>query len=568
MSAETSKSRMGGNMATVTGAVLGAGALVFWPSFLVLAGGMGRWTGALTVIGLGAALSCFWVFAGYHLVTGFYSLALRRYEHGGEKVAMETPARVAVLLATRNDFRADVAEGLAALEWPGLVLLVCDDSPPEAMEARQRVDAFAAQPRSSEVRVLRREGRTGYKAGNLNAALRQLGEEFDYFIVADADGTLPVDFIPRALAAMQQGSADGERVAFVQARQEAEEAQPGTVAWALGPLVGAHFCWQVRARAEEGFAMFYGHGALISMEAWRAAGGFPEIATEDLAFSMELRRLGWRGVYADGIVCQEEVPPTIARYGRRTEKWIRGTAECWRRHGWAFLRAGHIPWREKADAFATAAFHFLPLAGLAYFLLLAWPFPLAMASLHAARGGLPQPAPPDATEWWYRVRTGLSGGWELPEWMLLEMLLLLGGSLVLWATWLAGGKGRALRGLAAYLLTVTLWLGSLVRDSMAVLAYLFTGRAPFPVTGEETKGMRPAGCVAESRWVQLLTLVFAAFMLVASWRWSHLWLGAPGVASLWVVLRSGVARLRWWDWCWVAIPGLLGGASLAVKSCG
>ena len=48
----------------------------------------------------------------------------------------------------------------------------------------------------------------------------------------------------------------------------------------MGVAVGAHFRHVVRGRQAGGFVMFYGHGALISMKAWRAVGGFPALCAK------------------------------------------------------------------------------------------------------------------------------------------------------------------------------------------------------------------------------------------------------------------------------------------------
>ena len=96
------------------------------------------------------------------------------------------------------------------------------------------------------------------------------------------------------------------------------------------------------------------HGALLSVQAWREVGGFPEIVTEDLAFSMRLRVAGWRGGYAESMFCLEEFPLTLPQLRKRTDKWIRGTAECLKVYGPDFFKARCIPFREKLDVFMHA----------------------------------------------------------------------------------------------------------------------------------------------------------------------------------------------------------------------
>ena len=574
------------------------------------------------------AIGGFWVAAVglcamplYFLAMGLISAAGRAAEGdvlGSSREAVPSSraaAKVAVLYTTRNDFNPEAVDRLRRSGYERRGIFVCDDSTEAAW--RLRVDKWVRTEQATGrgggpeenlrgstesfetpgfVRVMRRDGRRGFKAGNLNAVLNEIQHRFDYFVVCDADGELPADFIERCLERLRReeagagaeggengDSADGQgtvldgqsgdngalnrggRIAFVQARQDAAEGAPGTLARALGPVVGAHFRWLVRAREREGFLMFYGHGALISMEAWREAGGFPEIATEDLAFSLELRRRGWRGVYADDIVCRESVPPTADRLGRRSEKWIRGTMECLRRHGPAFWRAKPVPWWEKADVLVNGLFHLMPVPSLVFFLLLCGPYPLAMASLDRTHSGLPPVAPPTFEEWWHRAVGHLHSGPGGADWTALAVVLWLGGSVAVWSALTRGGLRSRLCGLFTYAVVITLWLGGLVRDSVAALAYVVTGKAVFPVTADSSRASKS---LAETWWVKALTLVFAGVTGWGAWRWADLWLLAPALASLWVGLRGNVERLRFFDRVWIALPGSLGVACLLFRVLG
>ncbi|MGI8605330.1 MAG: glycosyltransferase [Verrucomicrobiales bacterium] len=434
-------------------------------------------------------------------------------------VAATWPA-VAVLYPTRNDFCETAVERLCSLNYPNSTVFICDDSTLE--EFRTRADVWAEG--KPQVRVMRRDGRRGFKAGNLNRVLNLIESDFEFFVVCDADGLLPVDFIQACLVHFERsedfhslsnvrpvrrasglsagpafqsvGNGQTERppdgtgqrpvlptyLAFVQARQEALPAMRGTWADALGAVVGTHFRWQVRARSRAGFVMFYGHGALVSLEAWRQSGGFPEIATEDLAFSLELRSKGWCGIYADDIICQEAFPPTLGQLSRRNEKWIRGTAECLRKHGRRFFLAPGISWTEKADVAANAAFHFLPCIMLLFLILLAWPLPWLIQDFRAPAShfgpALPIGVPP--FDWMFGVPQERFWSWD---WLILTLLLFAAGSLPAWHA-LRGHPRSIAKAVFTWAATISVWLGSLVHDSLAAAAYLFTRKAPFAATGD------------------------------------------------------------------------------------
>lgn len=311
-------------------------------------------------VGLGlfmAMLSLFWFFGVYYVlvaVRGIWHSTVRTEVPQWIKQVPSYAPRGLLLYPTRNDFRREPVEALRRVSGRCEVV-ICDDSTLDRYT--REIDAMVAEVPPTDglnpVRVVRRPASSGgWKAGNVNHALRQSGLDCDYFAICDADGIFPPDFVEKLLPHLRTADDDEDvPIAFAQARQEGNPAQPDAFGRAMSAAVGAHFRHVVRARDTGGFTMFYGHGALISMKAWQAVGGFPEIVTEDLAFSLKLRAAGWRGVYVDDLV----FPATWLKLRRRSEKWIRGTAECLREHLRPFLRSKHVPWWEKLDVLVHGA---------------------------------------------------------------------------------------------------------------------------------------------------------------------------------------------------------------------
>src|SRR5205085_191339 len=60
---------------------------------------------------------------------------------------------------------------------------------------------------------------------------------------------------------------------------------------------------------------------------WEDIGGFPEIVSEDLAFAVEARKKGWRGYFAEHVICYEEFPQDFRAFRIRHMKWTRGTCQ-------------------------------------------------------------------------------------------------------------------------------------------------------------------------------------------------------------------------------------------------
>jgi GT2 family glycosyltransferase len=226
---------------------------------------------------------------------------------------------------------------------------------------RSQVDRFAAR-HPGTVRVVRRSDRRGFKAGNINHALETVAKE-PLFALADADEILPPDFLAR-LAPRLVADAD---CGFVQASHRYNPEAPTAFSAALGAGIDSHWRWYQPLRNRYGFVMLLGHGAVLRRAAWQAVGGFPEIVSEDLAFALRIREHGFRGQFAEDVVCYEDFPETMRAFRIRHMKWTRGTCEFLRKEMGRALRSSRIPLVEKLDVlFPTLN---LPLS-LLYFLFI------------------------------------------------------------------------------------------------------------------------------------------------------------------------------------------------------
>lgn len=283
-----------------------------------------------------------WIYAAYNIAVIVFGLWRRRAPPAVDAVAgsAEQPA-VALLYTTCNDFAEASVLSCIAQDYPGCRVYILDDSSDPAY--RRRVDALAAAHRG-RVTVVRRGDRCGFKAGNLNHALRTVARE-PLFVLVDADELLPADFllrlVPRLLALPDCG--------FIQANHRSNPDSRSLLARELGPGVDSHWRWYHPIRNDYGFVMLLGHGALVRREAWVDAGGFPEIVSEDLAFALRAREAGWRGVFAEDVICYEEFPADVRAFRIRHMKWTRGTCEFLAREAGRLLRSRRISWVEKLD---------------------------------------------------------------------------------------------------------------------------------------------------------------------------------------------------------------------------
>lgn len=252
-----------------------------------------------------------------------------------------TPA-IALLYTTMNDFSEKAALSCVNQNYPTFHVYLLDDSC--VPHYKSRVDQFNESfPRATT--VVRRENREGFKAGNLNHALRLVAHEYEFFAVCDADGVLPPDFLTRMLPHFSD-----DKVGFVQACQR--PVLPNDASrFAADLIVGGQIYWErlFSHAARYGFVMFHGHGGVIRTKVWQEAGGFPLVVSEDLEFSTRIRRLGYSGIIADDVVCDEDFPPSHSAFCKRQLKYLRGTCEHLKRDMLLFLCSLRIPWFEKAD---------------------------------------------------------------------------------------------------------------------------------------------------------------------------------------------------------------------------
>ena len=336
----------------------------FDPRILALLSTKAGLVGKLSVITFVVCLNYLWFLTIYFVVVIFVSNWLRRREPADPPLPpLKTFPAVAILYPTRNDFREDAVENLLRLDYPHYTLFVLDDSTLD--EYRKRIDAWTVKQKGRVV-VIRRALHEGYKAGNVNHALRQIKTEYPYFAICDSDGFFPPNFIKDLLPYFEADSALG----FVQTAQHGNPNQPEYFSQALGANVAIHFRHYVRARQSYGFVMFYGHGALMKTSVWDEAGGFPEIVTEDLSYSAILRTMGYHGRYTENVVCYEDFPPTYTQLRRRTEKWIRGTAEFLKLYYKKFWNSKNVRWFEKLDVLLHASMHFTSVPTLIFLLVL------------------------------------------------------------------------------------------------------------------------------------------------------------------------------------------------------
>jgi len=461
--------RLGGRRPTMYVAIFVVWALTVWwfsdPLAELVMAGDSWWLSAMLLYFV-AFVAVAWLYGVYNIAVVVFARTTARLPDPDRPIGLETPA-VAVLYTTYNDFSEAAARTCVELDYPDYTVYLLDDSTDPAFQAR--VDEFAADC-GDRVRVIRRPDREGFKAGNLNHALEMVVDE-PLFVVVDADERMPTDFLS-VLVPQMMGD---ESLGFIQANHRCLS-EGGDLQADLAVGVDVHWKWYQPLRNRYGFVMFLGHGAIIRRDAWLAAGGFPELVSEDLAFAIVAREHGYVGAFEKDVVCWEEFPATVRDFRRRHVKWSRGTAEFLHRYAGKLIRSRRISATEKADILfptvnlpLTLFFFVFMLVGGLGIPLLAGTRSTLTVDLGVIETGLPVFRLPEAFTALHR--------WDIYLVTLITIVSPLSSFILdLWR--------QPLR-LARFLGQSTALYATLAPlTAMAIIGYLFTRRAQFIVTGD------------------------------------------------------------------------------------
>jgi cellulose synthase/poly-beta-1,6-N-acetylglucosamine synthase-like glycosyltransferase len=239
----------------------------------------------------------------------------------------EVLPNVLIQLPVRNEgvLAARVAAAASRLDWPKdrLEIQVLDDGDAEDHE-RLKADIAAAVLPGSNVRVLSRGERTGFKAGNLAFGLKHC--DAPYVAIFDADFVPPADFLRRTVPVLL---AD-QSVSFVQGRWTHANRNKNWLTRVQGLLLDSHFAVEQEARFRAGLPLaFNGSGGIWRRKAIDNSGGWHgDTLTEDLDLSMRSTLKGWRGVFLKDLEVPGELPETAAAWRAQQARWTKGQAQC------------------------------------------------------------------------------------------------------------------------------------------------------------------------------------------------------------------------------------------------
>ena len=214
-----------------------------------------------------------------------------------------------------------VLDAVCAIDWPSdrLEIQVLDDSDDDTTSIIAR---RAARWRRDGIQVthVRRETRTGFKAGALAAGLTLTGAHF--IAIFDADFVPPRDFLRRVM-----GVFDDPSIGFAQARWGHLDEGYSWFTRLQALAIDFHFLVEQAVRSANGyFTNFTGTAGVWRRAAIEDSGGWSaDTLTEDLDLSYRAQLRGWRAAYLEDLVVPEELPVSIDAYRRQQSRWATGS---------------------------------------------------------------------------------------------------------------------------------------------------------------------------------------------------------------------------------------------------
>jgi cellulose synthase/poly-beta-1,6-N-acetylglucosamine synthase-like glycosyltransferase len=251
---------------------------------------------------------------------------------------------------------------VADMDYPRelLQIQVLDDSTDETSEIAELAVRRLAS-RGFNIQYLHRVDRRGYKAGALEAGLKESSGRF--IAIFDADFVPPKDFLRRTLGYFE---ADPQ-VGMVQARWGHINQDYSLLTKIQSILLDAHFVLEHGGRNRAGcFFNFNGTAGVWRREAIESAGGWQhDTLTEDLDLSYRAQLKGWRFVFLPGVVSPAEVPVEMNSFKSQQHRWAKGSIQTCLKLMPRILRSNQ-PVGVKAEAFfhLSANFNYLLMSVL------------------------------------------------------------------------------------------------------------------------------------------------------------------------------------------------------------
>lgn len=220
---------------------------------------------------------------------------------------------------------------MAQLDWPKdkILVQVLDDS--DDVEVQQLIKNEVHKWQQNGMRIVyqHRVYRTGYKAGNLKAAMScDYVKDYEFVAIFDADFQPAPDFLKRTMIHFL----DNEELGLVQARWSFVNKDENL----LTRLQYINLCYhfEVEQQVNGVFLNFFGFNGTAGVwriKALEESGGWLERTTvEDMDIAVRAHLSGWKFIFLNDVKCLCEVPESYEAYRKQQHRWHSGPMQLFR----------------------------------------------------------------------------------------------------------------------------------------------------------------------------------------------------------------------------------------------
>lgn len=301
------------------------------------------------------------VFSALFAIYFIYCLIIDRYKTPKPlPLPKERMGKVAILLPVYNE-PTDIVErtikACTKIRWSaGTKIYVLDDSTKD-----EHITAMKELAKKYGCQLVRRDDRIGYKAGNVNNALKIIEEP--YFTILDADQAPFPEYLEQTMDHFSDPA-----VGFIQTPQYfINENTYLERATKLGANIFFHA--QCAAKARDGALPFCGTNAIIRADVFRKVGGLAYYtSTEDIDIGLRMNEAGFHGVYVPEILVHGYAPQDFLAYATQQYRWANGNLAILRQN-WFRILGSNTSLRHQIHTFFTLSWWLIGIVTLIYILV-------------------------------------------------------------------------------------------------------------------------------------------------------------------------------------------------------
>ena len=282
----------------------------------------------------------------YILVYHYYKYRDQRPSEPARRFA--EPPLVTIQLPIYNErYVIDrLIQAISRMDYPRdrLEVQVLDDSTDDTvLVARAAVEQAAAS--GLPIVYLHRTNRHGFKAGALQAGMKQARGEF--IAIFDADFVPPPDFLRRTIDFFTDPG-----LAMVQTRWGYINRDYSWLTRIEAILLDGHFVMEHGGRHRAGlFFNFNGTAGVWRRTAIEDAGGWQhDTLTEDTDLSYRAQLRGWHFLYLPDVECPSELPVEMNAFKVQQARWAKGLIQTSKKVLPRLMRRRDVSWNRKLEA--------------------------------------------------------------------------------------------------------------------------------------------------------------------------------------------------------------------------